>query len=125
MVSEVWDKGNEAAVDELLAPDAIIHSMLSGNGEKTSDVAAYKTILRAFRLPLSEVRVTIEHEVTDGVLSAARCLIDVVPKEKGAGHASHSKPIHFTGLVMIRERDGRIVELWNHFDFETMYQKME
>ena len=69
---EVWNKGNEAAIDELLAPDVIIHNLLGGDGEKVSDVPTFKKMFRAFRSALSEVHVTVEHELTEGSAGADR-----------------------------------------------------
>jgi predicted ester cyclase len=122
---EVWNKGNEAAIDELLAPDVIIHNLLSGDGEKISDVPAFKKMYRDFRSALTEVHVTVEHELTQGDMGGARCVVTAIHSGEGLGRAPRSKPIRFTGMAMVRIRDGKIVESWNHFDFETMYQQME
>jgi predicted ester cyclase len=122
---EVWNKGNEAAIDELLAPDDVIHHLLDGDGEKVTDVPAFKKMFRTFRSALSEINVVVEHEVTEGDMSAARCTVTAVHSGDGLDRVPLNKPIHFTGMSMVRVRDGKIVESWNHFDFETMYQQME
>lgn len=122
---EVWNKGNEAAIDRLLAPDVAIHNLLGGNGEEVYDIPTFKAMFRAFRSALSNVQVAVEDEITQGDLSAARCVITAVHTGDGLGRVPLNLPIHFTGMVMVRTRDGKIVESWNHFDFETMYKQME
>jgi hypothetical protein len=58
-------------------------------------------------------------------LSAAHCVITAIHRGDGLGKVPHSKPIHFTGMTMVCVRGGKIVESWNYFDFETMFQQME
>jgi len=122
---EVWNKGDEAAIDLLLAPDVAIHNLLGGNGEEVPDIPWFKAMFRAFRSALSDVQVTVEDEMTQGDLSAARCVITAVHTGDGLNRVPLNRPIHFTGMVMVRVRDGKIVESWNYFDFETMYKQME
>lgn len=122
---EVWNKGNKAAIDELLADDVIIHNLLGGDGEKIFDIPTFKEMFWAIRSTLSEVRVTTEHQLTEGDMSAARCVITAVHRDDGSGDVPRRKPIQFTGMAMVRVREGKIVESWNHFDFETMFQQME
>ncbi len=107
-------------MDELMAADVKIHDLCGGDGEKIFRLPVFKEIFRALRSELSEVQVTIEYELSQGDLVAARFVIT-------ASHNSDAgrKPIHFTGMTLARVRAGKIVESWNHFDFETMYQQME
>jgi predicted ester cyclase len=122
---EVWNKGNEAAIDELLANDVVIHSLLGGNGERIYDVPTFKKMFQDLRSSFSEVQVTAEQAVSEGDFSAARCVITARRKDAGSDALRRSQPIQFTGMTMVRVRAGKIVESWNHFDFESMYQQME
>jgi predicted ester cyclase len=122
---QVWNQNNEAAVDEFLAPDVIIHNLLAGDGEKTMDLATFKRLFRAMRSELSEVQVTTEHELVDGDMIAARCVISAIHHDVGPDELPREVPIHFTGMSMVKVREGKIIESWNHFDFEGMYQQME
>jgi len=122
---EVWNKGDEAAIDELLSADVRTHKVLGGDGAKISDVSAFKEMFRSFRSALSDIHVTVEHELTDGDMSAAYCVITAVHSGDGLGRTPRNRPLYFTGMTMVRVRDGKIVESWNYFDFETMFQQME
>jgi predicted ester cyclase len=121
---EVWNKGNEAAIDLLLSPDVQIHN-LDSDGEKVTDVLSFKKMFHDFRAAFSEIHVTVEHEVTEGDMAAAYCIITGVHSGDGLRRIPTNHPIYFTGMCMVRIRDGKIIESWNHFDFETMYQQME
>ncbi len=107
-------------MDELMAADVEIHDLCGGDGEKIFRLPVFKEIFRALRSELSEVQVTIEQELSQGDLMAARFVVTA----SYAGDAGR-KPIHFTGMTLVRVFGGKIIESWNHFDFETMYQQME
>jgi predicted ester cyclase len=123
--TEVWEKGNEAAMDELIAPVTVIHSVLGGNGERAYSLATFKEMFRVLRSELAKVHVAIEQEVTQGEYSAARCVVTALYPQHLPNTNHHRVRICFTGITMVRIRNNRIVETWNHFDFETMYQQME
>jgi predicted ester cyclase len=122
---QVWNQGNECAIDNLMAPDASLHHLLGPDGDEVTDRPAFKKMFRAIRSALSDLQLTIECEITQGDLSAALCTITAVHTGDGLGKPPQSRPIHFTGMLMARVRHGQIVETWNYFDFETMYQQME
>jgi predicted ester cyclase len=44
---------------------------------------------------------------------------------EGIGKPPTGKPVKFTGMTMVRLRDGKIIESWNNFDFMTMYKQIE
>jgi predicted ester cyclase len=122
---EVWNKGNLAAIDELTCPDAVIHTLISGGGETAHDLASFKKLFEPMLASLSDVRVELEVVMCADDLEAARCVITAVHYEDAARSMERCKPIHFTGMSMVRLRDRRIEESWNSFDFETMYLQME
>src|ERR1035438_8832476 len=118
---EVWNKGNEAAMDELMAADVVIHDLMGGDGEKVIQLPEFKRMFRSLLADLSDVQVTVEHKLTQGDMVAARCVITAIDRGDGSGRI----PIRFTGMIMVHVREGKIVESWNYFDFESMYRQME
>jgi predicted ester cyclase len=40
------------------------------------------------------------------------------------GVAASNSPVEFTGISIVRIRDGQIVEAWNNFDFMSMNQQI-
>jgi predicted ester cyclase len=40
------------------------------------------------------------------------------------GFAATNQPTEFTGITIVRVRDGKIVEAWNNFDFMTMRKQL-
>jgi len=43
---------------------------------------------------------------------------------EGIGVAPTNQPVEFTGMVIVRLKDGKIVESWNEFDFMKMYSQV-
>jgi predicted ester cyclase len=40
------------------------------------------------------------------------------------GKSADGKDVNFTGIVIARFSDGKIVEAWNAFDFLSMYKQL-
>jgi predicted ester cyclase len=107
---EVWNQGLEAAIDDMLAADCIVHGLLD---ESLHGPEAFKAFHRGLYPEFSTLKITLQ-EVTltdDGI--SADCLVE-------GTHRATGKPVRFTGHARIRVSDGRIAEGWNDFDFDTM-----
>ncbi len=122
---EVWNQGNEAAIDELAAPDVIAHGLTDADGKEVVGTEAFKTLFRAFRSALTDLHVDVQDSIQQGDMSAARCVVTASHTGEGLGIVAKGNRVTFTGMTMCREKDGRLVESWNHFDFATMYQQMQ
>ena len=118
---EVWDEGNEDAIDRLMAPDAVAHGLGS---DEIRGPEAFKPYVRAMRGALGDLEVEVVQTLTEGDRVAAHC--HVVARHVGAlfGAAATERPVDFWGITIVRVRDGQIVEGWNCFDFLRMYQQM-
>ena len=118
---EVWNKGREEAIDEMLAPDGIINGLNDAEGNPVRGIENFKKFFRVFRSAFPNIRVTVEDTVTEGSKIAARCTVRAIHGGEGFGIAPINQPIGFTGLAIVRLRDGKIVEAWNEFDFMKMF----
>ena len=118
---EVWDEGNEDAIDRLMARDAVAHG-LGPDGIRGPE--AFKPYVRAMRGALGDLEVEVVQTLIDGDRVAAHC--HVVARHVGTlfGAAATQRPVDFWGIAIVRVRDGQIVEGWNCFDFLRMYQQM-
>ena len=105
---EVWDEGNEAAIDRLMAPDAIAHGLGS---DELRGPGAFKPYVRVMRAALGDLEVEVVQTLTDGDRVAAHC--HVVARHVGAlfGAAATQRPVDFWGMTIVRVRDGKIVEI--------------
>jgi steroid delta-isomerase-like uncharacterized protein len=120
-IEEVWNKGNLAVADELVAPDMTNHFSFTPELEGPEDAKRNITILRT-AFP------DIHYEIED-LLTAERDMVVVRLRFRG----THTGPIldapptgkafETTGIDLFRVANGQIVERWaGHDDFGLMLQ---
>ena len=114
---EVWNQGREDAIDELSHVDTKGHGIAGPGGNELEGTEAFKVFYRDFRSSFSNIHVEVEDTVSEGDKTVARCLCTAVQTSSG-------KPVRFTGQCMARVQDGKIIEVWNNFDFLTMNQQL-
>jgi steroid delta-isomerase-like uncharacterized protein len=122
---EVWNKGREEAIDEMFAADGVAHG-LGGEGDGgLRGPAGFKPLFEQFRGAYPDLNVRVEETVAEGDLVAARCTVRAVHSGGDQlGFAATEQPVEFTGMCIVRVRDGQIVEAWNNFDFMTMFRQL-
>jgi len=118
---EVWNNQSEAAVDEMFAADGVGHGL--GDGDIVGP-EAFKVFHRAFVSAYPDLRVMVEDTVVEGDKIATRCRVTGKHGGHGIGLSPTSREVDFTGMVIVRVTDGKIVEAWNEFDFMKMYQTL-
>jgi steroid delta-isomerase-like uncharacterized protein len=118
---EVWNQRSEAAIDELFADDGVAHGLNDADGNPVRGCEAFKTLHRAFLAAYPDLHITVEDTVAEGDKIAARCTVRATHAGDGLGVAATNNPVEFTGLTIVRLKDGKIVEAWNEFDFMKMY----
>ena len=122
---EVWNKGREAAIDELSAPDIDAHGLAHPDGTEVKGVPAFKAFYKTFNAAFSNIYVKVEDTVTEGDKTLARCTVTATHTGDGLGKPATGKTVKFTGMCLAREKDGKIIEAWNNFDFMSMNQQLE
>jgi predicted ester cyclase len=111
---EVWHKGSEDAIDQLLDQDAVLHGLETDNNLQGPE--AFKPFYRSFRQEFPSIRVDLDHLIKIDDFEAAHCTV--------TGTNTKGKDVNFTGLVITKFKDGKMIEAWNAFDFLKMYQQM-
>jgi len=117
----VWNAGDESAIDELYAPNAVAHGL---PGASVPGPEGFKPFVRAFRSAFPDIRVEITHTVCEGDLCTVHCRVTASNTGKLMDAAPTNRPVEFTGMTMARVVDGQIVEGWNSYDFLAMYQQL-
>ena len=117
---EVWDVGDESAIDRLMAPGALVH----GLGESIRGPEGFKLYFRTMRAALGDLEVRVERTVTEGELVAAHCHVIARHVGDSLGAPATGKPVEFWGITIARVVNGKLVEGWNVFDFLSMYQQL-
>jgi steroid delta-isomerase-like uncharacterized protein len=119
---EVWNKGRESAIDEMAQPDAIAHGL--GSEADVLGVDGFKEYFRTFQSALTGIRIEVLETITDGEKVAARVLVRGKHTGESLGIPAKGNDVEFSGMVMVRLKDGKLAEAWNYFDFPKMYKQM-
>jgi predicted ester cyclase len=122
---EVWNKGNENAIDQMLAPGALAHGLVDPAGHEVSGVLGFKLFWRAMRSAFSGIRVDVQQTVGEGDLLVARFVVTGRHTGDGLPFAPKGNLVKFTGMSMVRVQNGKIAESWNNVDFMAMYQQLQ
>lgn len=121
---EVWNQGREEAIDELFDEEGVAHGLADVADGKLRGPAGFKPFFRSFREAFPEIEVVVEDTVSEGDKVAARCTVRGRHRGDTLGFKATDNPVEFTGVAIVRVRDGKIVEAWNNFDFMSMFQQL-
>ena len=123
---EIWNDGDERAIDRLMAPRAVFHGLPSPDGRPIVGPAEFKPFFQSFRQAFPNIHVRVARIVTEGEMVAAHCHVTGAHLGPGPGPGIEPTlaPIDFWGMCMARVRDGQIQEGWNSFDFLSLYQQI-
>jgi len=112
---EVWNKGRESAIDELLRPDAIAHGLADVGGPLPAP-ETFRRFYRQFRSGIPDVHITVDQVIAEGDTTACRITCVGTHSGDGMGVKATGRKVRVSGLCMIRWKDGQIAEGWNEFD---------
>jgi predicted ester cyclase len=103
-------QGNFDALDEILAPDYVLHP------EEVRGREGLQAMVEGYRSALSGLRVTIDQQFTEGDYVATRFTISGTHDGDLMGTPATGNPVAFTGITISRCEGGRIVEEWEITD---------
>ena len=120
---EVWNAGDAAAIDRLLAPDARVHG-LSPDGTPLVGRNAFKPFYEQFRTAFPDLHITITEVLNEGDRVAVYCQVSGTHTGPIMGKAETHRPVSFTGMVIVKTDGTYLVEGWNAWDFLRCFQQI-
>jgi steroid delta-isomerase-like uncharacterized protein len=120
--AEVWNGGRRETIDELFAEDGLAHGL--GDEGAVSGPEEFKEFHARFRGAFPDIVVTIEDLIAEGDKVVARCTVHGKHTGDNLGFAPTHSPVEFSGIAIVKVRDGKIVEAWNNFDFMRMNRQL-
>jgi steroid delta-isomerase-like uncharacterized protein len=121
---EVWNKGRADAVREMLAEDGVAHGLSDDDAKPFRGPAGFLPFHAQFREAFPNIEVVVEDQIGEGDQVATRCSVRGKHEGDSLGFKATQAPVAFTGMVISRIKDGKIVEAWNNFDFMKMYKQL-
>ncbi len=125
LYEEVWNKGNVVAVDELIAPNPVLHFEYPTNvlvpAEMQLSHEEFKQVVSQFRTTFPDLHYTVELQVAEGDLVVTRATArgTHAGEYRGLtykGIPPTGKQVTWTGIDIVRIADGKIVEHWSNED---------
>ena len=121
---EVWNKGRPDAIGEMFAEDGIVHGLSDDEDKPLRGPGDFRPFHEVFRGAFPNIDVVVEDMISEGDMVAARCSVRGKHDGDHLGVAASNAPVQFTGMCIVRIRDGMIVEAWNNFDFLKMNKQI-
>lgn len=118
---EVWNKRNPAAVDELVSPDYVDHSLPP---ELPPNREGLKQLFTMYQAAFPDTVMTIEDQVAEGDKVVTRWTARGTHKGDLMGIPPTGKEVTVTGIDISRFADGKEVEHWGQFDLMGMMQQI-
>ena len=117
-VEKFWSKGNLAAADELMTPDAVIHQPEVGG------IAGLKAFNTTTRTAFPDWYSTPEELIAEGDRVAERWTGRGTHRGEFQGIPPSGKQVAVPGVVFYRIRDGKIAEFRGSFDALSLLQQL-
>jgi predicted ester cyclase len=125
LYEEVWEKGNVAAVDELIAPNQVDHFHYPAHvpvpAEYQQSLEQIKRNVSHFHTTFPDFQYTVELQVAEGDLVVTRLTARGTHTGeyrglKYKGIPPTGKQVTWTFIEIVRILDGKIVEQWSNGD---------
>lgn len=117
---ELWNRGNFAVADELIAGDTVLHSgpdEIQGPEGAKQDIS---TVREAF----PDLRVTVEDQVAEGDRVVTRWTALGMHQGEFQGMPPTGRQMTMTGITIFRIANGKIIEGWTNADMLGLLQQL-
>lgn len=119
--AEVWNRGDLAVVDELLAPGYTDHNAPPGS---TAGTDGYKQTVAAFRSAFPDIEYELDQVLSERDVVAIRLTGRGTHLAPLMGVAATGKPVTFKAMTIVRIEGGRIVERWGVSDIPGLMSQL-
>jgi len=121
---EVWNKGRADAIEEMFDDNGIAHGLSDDPANPIKGPTEFRPFHTVFREAFPNMEIVVEDMVAEGDKVAARCSVRAKHEGEFLGKAATQSPVEFTGIAIVRVANGKIVEAWNNFDFQTLHKQV-
>ena len=117
---ELWNTGNEALADEILALDFVDHS----HPDQPPGPQNVKEEVASFRAAFPDAQLRVEQLISEGDTVAFRFELRGTHLGPFGSFAPTGKQVVLTGMDFLRIADGKIVEVWSSQDTLAWAQQL-
>lgn len=111
-------KGNFDALDDIVSHDYVLHP------DEVHGADGLKELVQGYRDALSDLRVSIDQQFSEGDYVATRFTITGTHDGDLMGTQPTGRDVEFTGITISRCQGGRIVEEWEITDTASLLEQV-
>jgi len=119
---EVWNQRRLASIAELSHPEAIAYGLDAEGKGITFD--KFYPFHKRFIDTFPDFHIKVDDVIEEGDKTVVRLTATGTHTGHAMGVSPTGRRIRMTGMIMIRWRDGKIIEGWNEFDAWGMMQQL-
>jgi predicted SnoaL-like aldol condensation-catalyzing enzyme len=102
---EVWNQGRRETIKELFAPEGVLHD----GSDTYRGPEEFTRFYDALRSEFSDFHVAPIVSLCEADLACMHWSVD-------CKHTASGKPVHLTGMSVVRIKDGQFLEAWQNWD---------
>ena len=120
----LWSTGDLAPAGEIFADDYVMHQHHDPDGSGDLGLDALLAFVTAFRTTFPDLEDRIDLQLAEGDLVCTRFTSTGTQRGPLQGIPATGRRASWTGTVIDRVQDGRIVESWGNWDMMGMLQQL-
>jgi len=121
LYDEILNKGNLDAFEELCAPNFVKHAIPPS---PDYGIEGSKQSVLMLRKAFPDIKYTVEDMIEDGDKLVARWSAQGTHKGEFMGIPPTGKQVTFSGIEIIRVKDGKAIEEWEELDRAGLMQQL-
>jgi steroid delta-isomerase-like uncharacterized protein len=120
----LWSTGDTSPAGEIFAAGYVMHQHHDRDGSGDLGLEALLAFLGAFRQAFPDLEDRIELQLAEGDLVCTRFTSAGTQRGPLPGIPATGRRARWTGTVIDRIQDGRIIESWGNWDMMGMLQQL-
>jgi steroid delta-isomerase-like uncharacterized protein len=123
VIEQAWNRGNLDVLDELSAPDCVVHDM--STHAEFYGLDANKQRLRGYRTAMPDLHIAIEDLIAGGDKVVTRWCASGTHEGELRGHGPTYRRAEIAGVSIDRfNAEGRLAETWYQWDMLSLMQQL-
>lgn len=119
----IWNSGKLETVNEVYAPNYVYHQQ-GTHASAIKGIEALKHFIQEFRHSFPDFKDTIEQQICEGNLVVTRFTSHGTHKGQWMGVQPTNKKVSWTGIIIDRIENGKIVESWVNWDLQSALEQL-
>lgn len=124
VVEKVFNEGELALLDLLMAPDVVSHELEIFGPSAARGPEAVRQFIRVYRSAFPDLRVAVLDQIGEGDRVVTRWQMEGTQKNRLMGIEATHRFMRIEGIRIDRIANGRIAETWNKWDTFDMLRQL-